>query len=362
MMESDEKIIRPIIKNSIKFETIKKWIPEDYFEGKSFVVTGGCGFLGSWISSTILNLGGKVYCIDNLSTGITRNLDELKKSNSFKFIKKDIQKISIDELPTEIDGVIHFASRASPDDYRLYQIDTLESNSFGTKNMLELARKKNCPMLFASTSEIYGNPSILPTPESYYGYVNTMSERSCYNEGKRFSESLIHAYRQTYDMDLKVVRIFNTYGPGLRPDGSYGRAITRFVFQSLKNEPITIFGDGKQTRSFNFVTDTVAGIFAVLNTPEFKGVPINVGNSNEITIFELAEFVKKVTGSNSEIKFLPPVNDDPLRRCADTTKLQKIGWSPKVSLDYGLAKTIDWIKKEYVNNETVADKENLIYS
>jgi len=230
----------------------------------------------------------------------------------------------------------------------LYPVDTLESNSIGTKLMLEYSLKNQSLFVFASTSEIYGNPSIVPTPESYYGYVNTMGERSCYDEGKRYAEALIHAYHQTHALNVRVIRIFNTYGPGLRPDGAYGRALPRFILQCLKKEPITIFGDGSQTRSFNYVSDTITGIMGALITDSFNGIPVNVGNNNEITILELAKIIKKITKSESEITFLPPASDDPKRRCPNTSRIEKIGWKPLVSLEEGLEKTIEWIRTNYL--------------
>ena len=336
------------MKNLVELENLRPWISSDYFEGKNVIITGGCGFIGSWLCQTIIELGGKVFCIDNLSTGITKNLDELKKLKNFTFKEQDVQKLSLDELPKNADIVFHCASRASPEDYRLHPIDTLESNSLATKVMLEYSIKNKCTFFFTSTSEVYGNPSEIPTPESYYGYVNTMGQRSCYDEGKRYAESLIHAYQQTYHLDVRVARIFNTYGPGLRPDGNYGRALPRFIFRCLEKKPITIFGDGKQTRSFNYISDTIRGIFAILATPAFNGIPVNVGNDNEITILELANTIKQITQSKSEITFLPPASDDPQRRRPDTTKLRKVGCKPVISLNEGLTKTIEWVRENYL--------------
>jgi len=336
------------MENVVEIENLNKWISSDYFKNKTVVITGGCGFIGSWLCSTILKLNGNVFCVDNLSTGITKNLDELKKSNKFSFIQKDVQKLEMDDFPKEADFVFHCASRASPEDYRLYPIDTLESNSIGTKKLLEYSHKQKSLFVFTSTSEVYGNPSVIPTPESYYGNVNTMGERSCYDEGKRYSEALIHAYHTKYNVNTRVIRIFNTYGPGLRPDGNYGRALPRFIFQCLENKPITIFGDGSQTRSFNYISDTITGIMGIISTKSFNALPVNVGNSKEITILELAKIIKKIIKSESEITFLPPAADDPQRRCPDTNRLDKIGWIPKVSLEEGLEKTIAWIKKNYV--------------
>jgi len=331
-----------------ELQSLRKWLPENYFEKKTVVITGGCGFLGSWLCTAVSEMGGNVFCVDNLSTGITKNLECLKKLKNFNFIKKNIQELSSNDLPQHADFIFHFASRASPEDYRLYPIDTLESNSIGTKIMLEYSIKNQSLFVFSSTSEIYGNPTKVPTPESYFGYVNTMGERSCYDEGKRYAEALIHAYHQIHHLNVRVIRIFNTYGPGLRPDGAYGRALPRFILQCLKKEPITIFGDGSQTRSFNYVTDTIAGIMGILPVEEFNGKPVNLGNNHEITILELAKIIKKITSSESEITFLPSAEDDPKRRCPDTNKIKEIGWKPKVSLEEGLEKTIEWIKQNYL--------------
>ncbi len=328
-------------------EILKKFLSENYFENKIVVITGGCGLIGSWLCSTIINLGGQIFCVDNLSTGITKNLEDLKQLENFSFIQKDVQNISTNELPKNADFVIHCASRASPEDYREFPIDTLECNSLGTKIMLDYSLKNQSMFLFTSTSEIYGNPTVFPTPETYYGYVNTMGERSCYDEGKRYGEALVHAYGQSYDLKTRVVRIFNTYGPGLRPDGNYGRALPRFIFQCLKNKPITIYGDGSQTRSFNYITDTISGILGIITKQEFNGKPVNVGNSNEITILELAKIIKEITKSSSEITFQPSTPDDPKRRKPDTKLLESIGWKPNVSLNAGLEKTIEWIRKNY---------------
>ncbi len=320
---------------------LKPWISEDYFDNKQVIITGGCGFIGSWLCSTILKKGGNITCIDNLSTGLKKNLNDFKKFKNFNFINRDVQKITFQDLPKKADFVFHCASRASPEDYFNHQIDTLESNSIGTKILLEYSLKNDSRFIFTSTSEVYGNPSVIPTPESYYGTVNTMGSRSCYNEGKRYAESLIHAYHQNYNLDVRIVRIFNTYGPGLRPDGAYGRALSRFIFRCLEKKPLIIFGDGTQTRSFNYITDTISGIMAILSTKSFKGKPVNVGNSKEITLLNLAEIIKKITHSDSKITFSSPAEDDPKRRCPDIKKLESIGCRPKISLDEGLKKTIE---------------------
>ena len=320
---------------------------DNYFKNKTVIVTGGTGFLGSWICKTVLNMGGKIICIDNFSTSSKKNFDELKDLKNFEFINKDVNQLDLSELPNA-DFVFHFASRAAPDNYKLHPIDTLETNSNGTKKMLDYSLQHNSIFIFASTSEIYGDPTIVPTPESYYGYVNTVGERSCYDEGKRYAESLIHAYTQEHDVDTRIIRIFNTYGPGIRPDGSYGRAVSRFILQCLKNEPITINGDGSQTRSFNYVTDTISGIFSILLNESFKGKPVNLGNNYEMTILELAKIIKKLTGSKSIVQHISETPDDPKRRCPDTTLLETTGWKQKISLEFGIDQTIEWIKNNHI--------------
>jgi len=318
----------------------------DLFTNKKVMISGGLGFLGLWICRSLSN-SSKIFCLDNLSTSSEKKITELNSLSNLEFIKRDVKKIVPNDLPS-VDYVFHFASRAAPDNYKLHPIDTLETNSVGTKKMIEYALHNNATFVFASTSEIYGNPTIVPTPERYYGYVNTMGERSCYDEGKRYAESLIHAYVQEYDVNTRILRIFNTYGPGIRPDGSYGRAVSRFILQCLKNEPITIYGDGSNTRSFNYITDTLSGIFSVLKEETFRGRPVNIGNNQEVTILELANLIKKLTKSQSEIKFLPKVPDDPNRRCPDTTLLKSTGWKQEIELEKGLEKTIEWIQKHYV--------------
>ncbi len=322
-------------------------LTNNLFENKIVLVTGGCGFLGSWVCKSVLNSGGSIICIDNLATSSDKNLNTLKDFKNFKFLQKDVKELDIDTLPGS-DYVFHFASRAAPDNYKLHPIDTLETNSFGTKKMLEYSLKNSSTFVFSSTSEIYGNPTLIPTSETYYGYVNTIGERSCYDEGKRYAESLIHAYIQEFNIDTRILRIFNTYGPGIRPDGSYGRAVSRFILQCLKNDPITIYGDGSNTRSFSYVTDTISGIFSVLGEKSFKGRPVNIGNDKEVSILSLANLIIKLTNSSSKIKFLSEAPDDPSRRCPDTSLLQNTGWKQEIELEAGLTKTIEWIKKYYV--------------
>jgi UDP-glucuronate decarboxylase len=239
------------------------------------------------------------------------------------------------------------AGHASPDEYQAHPIETLRTSALGSFGMAELARKNDATVLFASTSEIYGDTEVIPTPETYWGKVNPIGPRSCYDEGKRFAEALLMAYSKQYDLNVRIPRIFNSYGPRLREDGLYGRALSRFILQALTNQPITVYGDGKQTRSFCYITDMVAGLILLTTNSKAKGEAVNVGNTKEVTIIELAKKVEKITKCKSAIEFHPLPKDDPKRRCPDTTKLQKlVGWQPNVSLDDGLCRTIAWFLKK----------------
>lgn len=312
---------------------------------KKVLITGGGGFLGSWIGETLLKLNSEVYCLDNFSTGLKRNIESLEKYEKFHLIVGNVEDFHTDE---KFDIVFHFASRPAPDDYVLHPVETLLANSVGTLKMLELSKKSNARFVYASSSEVYGNAEVIPTPESYWGNVNPIGVRSCYDEGKRFSEALCVAYMKEYNLDVRIVRIFNTYGPRLRADGTYGRALSRFILQALKNEPITIYGDGQQTRSFTYVTDTVAGILKVSSSPLAKGEVFNVGNIEETKIIELAKLILEITGSKSKIVFLPPAKDDPKRRRPDISKIRNmLGWEPRVTLREGLSRTINWFKRIY---------------
>lgn len=311
------------------------------FKGTAVLVTGGAGFLGSWICEALVNRGAKVVCLDNLSSGLESNISHLMRNADFEFIRQDVTKPF--HLKIAIDFVFHLASPASPFEFEKYPIAILKANTLGTLNALEVAKKHRAVFLFASTSEIYGNPSIVPTPESYYGYVNTVGVRGCYDEGKRCGEAYVVAYGKQYDLDIRIARIFNTYGPRMRADGIYGRAIPRFISQALSREPITVFGDGKQTRSFCYATDQVEGLLRLAFFEKARGEVINIGNYEEMTVIDLAKMVKELTGSASEIVYYPLPQDDPHRRCPDTTKAREIlGWSPKVKLDEGLRKAINW--------------------
>lgn len=319
----------------------------DSFSSKSILITGGGGFLGSWICDSLLKIGAKIFCLDNLSTGVYDNISHLKNEKNFSFLKYNVnQNLEISE---KFDVIIHMASRPSPDDYVKFPVDTLDANSKGTYNILELGRKCNSTILFASTSEVYGDSNVIPTPENYWGNVNPVGIRSCYDEGKRFSEALLMAYHRQYRMNVKIVRIFNTYGPRIRADGAYGRALPRFILQALKNDNITIHGNGLQTRSFCYVTDTITGILRCLVSKETIARPINIGNPNEITILELARKIISETNSSSSISYIERPSDDPQRRCPDISTANKIlSWTPEVDLDKGLQKTISWFRNTII--------------
>lgn len=332
-MDIIQKDMREVIKN----------LGDISFENRTVVVTGGAGFLGSWISDVLVKQGAKVIVVDNLSSGLENNITHLLNEDNFKFVKHDVSEpFKLDE---KIDLIMHLASRASPLEFDKYPIEIIRANTLGTMNMLELARKCKARFLFTSTSEVYGNAEVIPTPETYNGNVSPVGVRGCYDESKRCGEALCMAYLRQYGLDVRIARIFNTYGPRMRADGVYGRVIPRFVEQALNNEPITIFGDGKQTRSFCYVTDQVEGLLRLAWFDSCKGEVVNIGNPREITILKLAETVKRITNSNSDIRFCPPMPDDPRRRCPDISKAKKLlNLKLKVELEEGLRRTAEWFK------------------
>jgi len=304
------------------------------------LVTGGAGFLGSHICEYLLKKGHHVIAMDNLLTGNVANIEHLQCEN-FKFIKYDVTEYIY--IAGEIDYVLHFASPASPIDYLQLPIQTLKVGALGTHKALGLALSKKATFLLASTSEVYGDPLIHPQNEDYWGHVNPVGPRGVYDEAKRFGEALTMAYHRYHGVDAKIVRIFNTYGPRMRPND--GRAIPTFIPQALKNEPISIFGDGSQTRSFCFVSDLVEGIYRLLMSD--INDPVNIGNPHEMTIREMSEIVIKLTNSKSVIinKELPV--DDPKVRQPDISKAKKLlQWEPKIDLEQGLKTTIDWFKTQ----------------
>lgn len=304
------------------------------------LVTGGAGFLGSHICEYLLNRGHEVIAMDNLLTGTVANIEHLQ-SEHFKYIKHDVTEYIY--CAGRIDYVLHFASPASPKDYLELPIQTLKVGALGTHKALGLALEKKATFLLASTSEVYGDPQVHPQNEDYWGHVNPVGPRGVYDEAKRFAEAMTMAYHRFHALNTKIVRIFNTYGPRMRPKD--GRAIPTFVPQALKNQPITVFGDGSQTRSFCYVDDLIEGIYRLLVSDHHE--PVNIGNPKEMTIKELAETITKVTHSKSEILYYPLPEDDPKVRQPNIEKAQEIlGWEPKVSLEDGLRKTIAWFKKQ----------------
>ena len=308
----------------------------------NILLTGGSGFIGSHLSNELLKDGkNKLIIVDNLLTGNLENIQNLLDSKNVTFIQHDVQDhIEIDE---KLDYVLHIASAASPVAYTENPINTLKAGSLGTINTLGLARKHNAEYFLASTSEVYGDPLISPQNEEYWGNVNPNGERSMYDEAKRFAEAATATYARSYNLKTKIIRIFNTYGPNMQLND--GRVVTNLIVQALNNEDLTIYGDGTQTRSFSYVSDTVAGIIAMMNSRHYE--VFNIGNPYEMTVEELAETILELTDSKSKIIYKPLPNDDPKQRRPDITKAKaKLNWEPKVDLKTGLTFTIDWIKKE----------------
>ena len=303
------------------------------------LVTGGAGFIGSWLCESLLEKGYQVVCVDSLITGEKGNIEGLMGNENFRFIQHDIAK------PLEIKGieyVFHLASPASPVDYYKFPLETMLVNSLGTLNMLELARKQDAKFLLASTSEVYGDPEEHPQREDYWGNVNPVGKRSCYDESKRFAEALSMVYFRKYGVGVKIARVFNTYGPRMRKDD--GRAVPNFITQALQGKDITVYGDGNQTRSFCYVSDMVEGIETVMFKAK-AGDVFNLGNPEEFKIIEFARLVKELTGSESNIAFMNLPEDDPKKRRPDITKAKKLGWEPKTDIKTGLEKTIEWFRK-----------------
>lgn len=307
---------------------------------KTAVITGGAGFLGSHLCDKLLENDISVICIDNLLTGDLKNIEHLIGNKNFKFIHHDVTNFI--HVPGKVDYVLHFASPASPLDYLQLPIQTLKVGSLGTHKALGLAKEKNAVFLLASTSEVYGDPEVNPQPESYWGSVNPIGPRGVYDEAKRFAESLTMAYHRYHDLDTRIARVFNTYGPRMRLKD--GRAIPAFLSQAIMNDDLTVFGDGSQTRSFCYVDDQIDGIYRLLMSSEVE--PVNIGNPSEITIKQFAEEIIKLTGSKSKIVYKDLPQDDPKLRRPDITKAQKVlGWEPRVDREEGLKKTIEYFKQ-----------------
>ena len=308
---------------------------------KTSLVTGGAGFIGSWLCEDLIKKGHRVICLDNLITARKENVNYLK-NNGAEFINHDISKPL--NLNGEIDYIFHLASPASPKDFPRIPIEIMLANSLGTLNALDIAKNKNSRFLFASTSEVYGNPLEHPQKEDYWGNVNPIGPRSCYDEGKRCAETLFFDYHRQYKVPIKVARIFNTYGPRMLPQD--GRVVSNFIVQALNKEPITIYGDGTQTRSFCFVDDLIEGLIALMNSaPSFTG-PVNLGNPTEFTIGDLARLIIEMTDSQSPLIFKPLPQDDPQKRKPDIALAKNVlSWEPKIPLREGLQKTIEYFKK-----------------
>ncbi len=307
---------------------------------KTAVVTGGAGFLGSHLCDRLIKEGFRVICIDNFITGSPDNIAHLFGNDNFLFIKHDVTNFI--HVPGKVDYILHFASPASPIDYLKLPIQTLKVGSLGTHKALGLAKEKNAVFLLASTSEVYGDPLIHPQNEDYWGNVNPVGPRGVYDEAKRFAESLTMAYHRYHGVSTRIARIFNTYGPRMRLND--GRVLPAFIGQALKGEPLTIFGDGSQTRSFCYVDDLIDGIYKLLLSDEV--LPVNIGNPDEITIKQFAEEVLELTGSNSKIEYYPLPEDDPKVRQPDISKAKSLlGWEPKVDRKNGIMKTLDYFRK-----------------
>jgi len=308
---------------------------------KTCVVTGGAGFIGSWLCSSLVDKGYTVLCVDNFITGDKENIRDLLQKNGFVLIEHDISKPL--NIKGSVDYIFHLASPASPKDYQARPIETMLANSLGTYHMLELARKKKARFLLASTSEVYGDPEEHPQKETYWGRVNPIGPRACYDESKRFAEALALSYFRKYGLDVRIVRIFNTYGPGMKHDD--GRVIPNFITQALRGEAITVYGDGKQTRSFCYIEDMVEGLERVMFSEGISGEVFNVGNPEEYTVMDVARIVKELTGSLSEIVLTSLPEDDPVKRRPDISKVkQMLGWEPKTGFEEGLKKTIEWFR------------------
>lgn len=303
------------------------------------VVTGGAGFLGSHLCTRLVNEGHEVLCLDNFLTGVPANVEHLMGNERFRLVRADVTDFL--HVTGDVDLVLHFASPASPIDYLLLPIETMKVGSIGTLHALGLAKEKGARIVLASTSETYGDPQVHPQPEDYWGHVNPVGPRGVYDEAKRFGEALFMAYRRTHQVNAGIVRIFNTFGPRMRPND--GRAIPNFIRQALKGEPITVAGDGSQTRSVCYVDDLVEGILRFAMT-EHSG-PMNIGNPSEISMLDLARWIRDLTGSESEVVFIDRPTDDPGVRRPDISLAERtLQWQPEIAVEKGLLETIDWFR------------------
>lgn len=330
------------------------------FQDCVIFVTGAAGFLGSWVCEVLCKEGAQVYGFDDLSSGLESNLEILQNNPNFHFFRHEVSEpfmpgsmTSFGEIIPDVnrvDYILHMASRASPFEFEQFPLHIIKTNTLGNINCLEIAKKFGATHLFTSTSEVYGNPppEHVPTPETYFGNVNPNGPRSCYDESKRLGETIVLNYSRLYDIDVKIVRIFNTYGPRIRYGVKFGRVVPNFIHQALHHEDITIFGDGSQTRSFTYVVDEVTGILKLLAIPEARGMPINVGNETEYTVLDLAQMVIDIVQSPSQIHFNPLPQDDPERRRPILDRAREIlHWEPFTPVQEGLSKTIAWFKDQF---------------
>jgi len=306
---------------------------------KKILVTGGAGFVGSHLCERLLNEGNEVYCLDNFFTGQKQNIVHLLGNPYFELIRHDV----VNPYLIEVDEIYNLACPASPIHYQYNPIKTMKTSVMGAINMLGLAKRVNAKILQASTSEVYGDPLVHPQPESYWGHVNPIGDRACYDEGKRSAEALFLNYHRQNDVDIKIIRIFNTYGPNMHPND--GRVVSNFIVQALQDQDITIYGQGNQTRSFQYVDDLVEGMIRLMNSRDGFTGPVNIGNPNEFTILELAQKVIELTGSKSKIVYQPLPSDDPMQRQPDISLAEKeLKWKPTIELEEGLTKTIEFFK------------------
>jgi UDP-glucuronate decarboxylase len=313
---------------------------KNYHFNKRILVTGGAGFLGSHLCEALLTQGHEVLCVDNFFTGRRGNIAHLLDNPDFEVLRHDITF----PLFVEVDEIYNLACPASPPHYQHDPVQTTKTSVIGAINMLGLAKRTGAKIFQASTSEVYGDPEVHPQPESYWGRVNPIGIRSCYDEGKRCAETLFFDYRRQMDLPIKVARIFNTYGPHMHPND--GRVVSNFIMQALRNNPITIYGTGQQTRSFCYVSDLIAGFLKLMDTPHDVTGPVNIGNPGEFTMLELATAIIELTGSKSELKFEPLPSDDPKQRQPDISQAKSVlGWEPKVSLREGLVPTIEYFRQ-----------------